>query len=141
MFNSLLAGLEICFVGSFSSFKPGNMLWAGYRQSCSAMFAISADDAVTIANRLAHFESGRCRWIHLDDVGQRAKGSVFLVTMAAAFAMMLLPLLCDSSAKGRESLVVIEGGSSCIIFFQLVSASGSGSGTWALGPQGPHSRR
>lgn len=125
MFNSLLAGLEICFVGPFSSFKPGNMLWAGYRQSCSAMFAISANDAVSVANGPAHFESGRCRWIHLDNVGQRAKGTVLLVTMAATFAMMLLPLLCYSRAKGRESLVVIEGGSSYVVFFQLVSASGS----------------
>jgi hypothetical protein len=125
MFNSLLAGLEIRFVGPFSSFKPGNMLWAGYRQSCSAMFARAAEDAVSVINRLAHFESGRCRWIHLDNVGQRAEGTVLLVAMAATFAMMLLTLLCDGRAKGRESLVIIEGGSSYVVFFQLVSASGS----------------
>lgn len=125
MFNSLLAGLEICFVGPFSSFKPGNMLWAGYRQSCGAMFTISANDAVSVANRSAHFESGRCRWIHLDNVGQGARSTILFVAMAATFAMMLLPLLCDSRPKGWKSLVVIKGGSGCIVFFQLMSASGS----------------
>jgi hypothetical protein len=95
MFNSLLAGLEVCFVGPLSSFKPRNVFWARNRQSSSAIFALSADGAVAVANGLAHFEPWRCGWVHLDDVGQRAEGTVLLVAMAATFSMVLLPLLRD----------------------------------------------